>query len=73
MGRLCRSSISSQVMHPLQVLTPNGSAPPNCNETVETCMQWVGIFGYKYDALKSVVENTPDDKYENHLRVTSCK
>jgi acetylxylan esterase len=35
--------------------------PPNYNET---CKQWVGVFGYKYDGPKSVVENTPEAKYE---------
>ncbi|KAF4160489.1 hypothetical protein CNMCM6936_003923 [Aspergillus lentulus] len=35
--------------------------PPNYNET---CKQWAGVFGYKYDAPKSVVENTPEAKYE---------
>ncbi|PKX98759.1 acetyl xylan esterase [Aspergillus novofumigatus IBT 16806] len=35
--------------------------PPSYNET---CKQWAGVFGYKYDAPKSVVQNTPEAKYE---------
>ncbi|KAF7162613.1 hypothetical protein CNMCM5623_007838 [Aspergillus felis] len=30
----------------------------------ETCKQWAGAFGYNYAAPRSVVENTPEAKYE---------
>jgi acetylxylan esterase len=43
--------------------------PPN----YETCKQWAGVFGYKYDAPKSVVENTPRLSMRPPLGVTSCR